>query len=370
MAIARMIKLLTRRWREFLLLATSLMLAGLLMEAGYRAFQYVTLPGRIGALMDATLRPEVQFDVDTGYRYSPNYDGALGEPWNSHWHTNSHGHVSRYEYPLAKPTGEYRVAVIGDSFTASITANVRWTEVLETELNSSPEWKAAVGGKSTRVINFGVDGMGMVQFGAMVQHHAVNFQPDLVVVNFIVDDILRRLTYRALPSADGGDRPTYVRKRFLSHVDWFGLCPALLAETVGRLWGMKCGLPLRADVFLESSPDLRYIDRAEALQAAAAAVRSIIAAAPAVIFVQAPLLQELENRPDKEWVGLVADLQSLVAGLSIISMQSAIGAFPTASFFVPRDGHYNDRGTTIYGREVARELIRHAEKPMAFQRAR
>jgi hypothetical protein len=84
---------------------------------------------------------------------------------------NSHGHVSQFEYPKQKPSGEYRIAVVGDSMTANITNNVRWTEVLEASLNASPEWRVRVGDSFTRVINFAVDGMGMVQFAGMVRHH-------------------------------------------------------------------------------------------------------------------------------------------------------------------------------------------------------
>jgi hypothetical protein len=44
--------------------------------------------------------------------------------------------------------------------TANITNSVRWTEVLEEDLNASSKWKTRVDGKGTRVINFGVDGIG------------------------------------------------------------------------------------------------------------------------------------------------------------------------------------------------------------------
>ena len=58
---------------------------------------------------------------------------------------------------------------------------------------------AAVGDKFTRVINFGVDGMGMLQFAAMVRHHAIAFEPDLIIVNMISDSILRRIRYVGVP---------------------------------------------------------------------------------------------------------------------------------------------------------------------------
>ena len=44
----------------------------------------------------------------------------MGHPSYSRWRTNSHGHIARSEYPKAKPVGEFRIAVIGDWFTAGL----------------------------------------------------------------------------------------------------------------------------------------------------------------------------------------------------------------------------------------------------------
>src|SRR5262249_28085289 len=143
-------------------------------------------------------------------------------------------------YKQRKPPGEYRIAVVGDSFTANINNNLRWTELLEEQLNAAPQWRAFVNGRSTRVINLGVDGMGMVQFAAMVRHHAVGFEPDLIIVNFITDDLLRRPRYPLRP--DTGDRNeairAYVRSNLLDRIDWLRLYPELFAATIGHHFGM------------------------------------------------------------------------------------------------------------------------------------
>ena len=350
---------MTIRWRELALLIASLLLGYLLAEAGYRAIQYATLPERIAALMETKRSagaPEVHvFDAHTGYRYGPHLPHGLASP--NPWHTNSHGHIAEVDYPRAKPAGEYRVAVLGDSFTAGINNTIRWTSVLEADLNGSPEWNAAIGGKATRVINFGVDGFGLVQMAAMLRYHALDFAPDRVLVNFIVDNVWRRVTYRQAPH-ERAELPAYVRRQFLGRVDWLSVCPALLAETVGYLWGMNCGLPLRADVFLGASPQLRYADRRAALVAAAAAARSILDTAPAAVFLQAPLQAELESRPPAEWVGLIDELRQLAPNLDITSMRNAFGTVPPASLFDTRDGHYTDQGNILYGHAIARELIR------------
>src|SRR5262249_38186690 len=119
---------------EVALLLVSVLISYSIAEAAYRAVQYVTLPGRIAALGQATIASaggEYAFDADVGYRYGPNQDVTFAAPWNSHWRTNSYGHVASDDYPTAKPRDEFRIAVIGDSFTANIVNNVRWTETLE-----------------------------------------------------------------------------------------------------------------------------------------------------------------------------------------------------------------------------------------------
>ena len=84
------------------------------------------------------------------------------------------------------------VLVIGDSFTANVTSTLRWTDVAEDALNASSDWTRSVGGRTTRVINFGLDGIGTGQFGAVVERLALPFDLDLLIVNMLKDDLIRR----------------------------------------------------------------------------------------------------------------------------------------------------------------------------------
>jgi hypothetical protein len=330
------------------------------------------------------------FDAHAGYRYTPNFTGQRGHPWNSHWRTNSHGHVSRFEYPKRKPPGEYRIAVVGDSMTANITNNVRWTEVLQEQLNASPQWQASVAGRLTRVMNSGIDGMGMVQFGALVRHHVMEFEPELIVVNFISDSFLRRVRYLNVPYL-GRDREEnirrYVQRNYLDRINWFSLHPELFAATVGRFWGMRGSLPIDPKMHLASDPDFRFATRQEAITASAAAIRDMLSVAPNILFLQMPLLEELEGNPYPAWIGLVEDVQRIVPDFKVVSLKPQMDvlldgkrlrdrpelrgmgrlqilALPSERnlehyrwFFLPEDHHYTDYGTTLYAREVARFLI-------------
>jgi len=328
-------KWLTDHWREVLLVCASTGLTYLLMEIGYRAYQYRTLPDRLFAEVAAqpSTGPSAQdqflYDAHTGYRYTPNFAGRRGHPWNSHWRTNSHGHVSQFEYPQRKPSGEYRIAVIGDSFTANITNNVRWTELVEERLNASAQWRASVGGQFTRVINFGVDGMGMIQFAAMVRHHAMDFAPDLVIVNFIADDILRRVRYLNRPAGDG-DRNAkiraYVQDNFLHRIDWLRPYPELFAATFGQYFGMRTQLPLDHRMHFAREPAFKFDSRTEAITASAAVVREILGEIPNILFLQAPMFQELAGWSIPEWDGLVRQFRQAVPEFPVVVMQPRMEA--------------------------------------------
>jgi len=343
---------------EVALLLVSVLISYSIAEAAYRAVQYVTLPGRIAALGQATIASaggEYAFDADVGYRYGPNQDVTFAAPWNSHWRTNSHGHVASDDYPTAKPRDEFRIAVIGDSFTANIVNNVRWTETLERELNASAEWRSAIADKPTRVINFGVDGFGLTQFAAMLHYQAIGYEPDIVIVNFISDDVWRRLSYRRNPATEP-ERRRYIRDRFLNRVDWLGVCPELLAAVAGRFIGLQCTMPLFAVDYVATDDGLRYGSRDEAIEAAASAVSSIRADAPGAIFLRAWLRYELDPPPPDELKGIVEDLVAAAPEMRPISMKRAVPDGPLDPAFLV-DGHYGDAMTEIYGRAVASELI-------------
>jgi len=386
---------LAAHWRDGLLLLTSISLAYAVLEVGYRFYQYRTLPDRLFAAVAAQLSngpsatDQFMFDADTGYRYTPNFEGRRGAPWHSRWRTNSHGHVSQFEYPWRKPAGEYRIAVVGDSMTANITNNVRWTELVEQQLNASEPWRAAVAGRFTRVINFGVDGMGMVQFAAMLRHHVLAFEPDLVIVNFITDDLLRRLRYLNRPHDGAGRNETvrlYVKTNFLDRIDWFRPYPELLAATVGRFFGMKPRLPLDPLALLAEDPAFKFDTRAEAIRASAAAAREMLAAFTNILFLREPMFQELEGWTLPEWDGLEQQFEAAVPELPVVSMQPRMEALLAGKrqkdrpdlaglrwrqlwampdeqrlelyrWFFQGDFHPTDYGTTLYAGEVARFLI-------------
>lgn len=94
------------------------------------------------------------------------------------------------EIPYAKPEGEFRILVLGDSFCDAIEVPVgnRFTELLQSALDQR------VGAGRVRVINAGVVGWSNSQELVYFEQEGVRFQPDLVLLavyphNDVVDNV-------------------------------------------------------------------------------------------------------------------------------------------------------------------------------------
>src|SRR5437868_2138882 len=85
-----------------------------------------------------------------------------------------------------------------DLLAAGVMNATRWPAELERRLNANPEWGRRAGGRRTRVINTARDGIGAIQFRTVFEHDARRFDPDLVVVSLILDDLRRLPVTRGL----------------------------------------------------------------------------------------------------------------------------------------------------------------------------
>jgi hypothetical protein len=89
------------------------------------------------------------------------------------------------EYPLAKPPGTFRIAILGDSFVEALQVpfDSCTAKRLEARLAAAP------GGVRYEVLNFGVSGYGGCQELALLEDVALRFAPDLVVAFFYPNDL-------------------------------------------------------------------------------------------------------------------------------------------------------------------------------------
>ena len=101
------------------------------------------------------------------------------------------------ELPAARPAGERRIAVVGDSFTfgEGVRDEEVWVARMEAQL--SAELGRRQPGASVRALNFGVMGYGLDQQVLRVEERALAQRPDLVLLALFGPDIDRNaLSFR------------------------------------------------------------------------------------------------------------------------------------------------------------------------------
>jgi hypothetical protein len=158
--------------------AVAVVAALLLLEASARlaifGFRGLDLR-RVGLLRDTHPAELVTYDTDPSlvFEYRPNLDVFFKLV---RFRTNSRGMRDR-EYPLAKPPGTFRVAVLGSSF--ALPAGVE----IEDAFHSRLEGRLGRQGPTRyEFLNFAVGMYGPGQCLAMLQRRALAYAPDLVVL--------------------------------------------------------------------------------------------------------------------------------------------------------------------------------------------
>lgn len=93
------------------------------------------------------------------------------------------------EHSIEKPSGFYRIAVLGDSYAEArqVELEEAFWAVLERELADCP----ARNGRTIEVLNFGMAGYGTTQELLTLQHRALAFEPDLVLLAFLTGNDVR-----------------------------------------------------------------------------------------------------------------------------------------------------------------------------------
>ncbi len=167
---------LQRRWMfRVLAVAVASMTAFLLAESFLRFF------------VPDTRSPYV-YDEFTGTRLQPGHQFVFRSEGYSFNLINSHGLRDR-EHSIEKPTGTFRIAILGDSFSEAfqVSQDKTFWAVLERELQAMPEYRD----QTVEVINFGVSGFGTIQEWQMLEHYARDYSPDLVLLAFLPGNDVR-----------------------------------------------------------------------------------------------------------------------------------------------------------------------------------
>lgn len=118
-------------------------------------------------------------DPNIVYRLKPN---ATGFCTGINIKINSYG-FRDYEYKIKKNNETFRIAMIGDSMTLGKGVELKdtFTKQLEGMLNKG-------GNKKYEALNFGVYGYNTLQERYTLEQYALDFNPDLVIITYILND--------------------------------------------------------------------------------------------------------------------------------------------------------------------------------------
>lgn len=399
---------LKRKLFMVLTLVASTVLTYSICEAVYRYSEYRQLvSGKVHPDV-VTESPTDRFDPQTGYSYIPNTRTRYqkftsdGEPLpvDNVIRFNNKGHVSWNDDRVEKPASEFRIAVLGDSFTAALEMSKPWPDVLEELLNQDPDLKQKLGISTFNVINFGQDGIGIIQCAEIHRHKVSLYDADLVALNFISDDVLRSFTHRTTVERDMGDFRYHVtvhtyslpctlenpgsflgtvslaRRDFeatekwkrlrqdigrlqLRRVRWFSLYPELIASKIGN----RIGLPPRLFNPYELS---QYLDDESGYDLAVQACRRIKNTSKDALFLYIPAKWEIpvQQTATAQNSSTVRRILALAPDLDVTDMgryfaRELSDPRDVERCFIPKDGHFSDYGGRVYAQAVYRKLKQH-----------
>lgn len=149
----------------------------LLLEAGVRL-----LAEPAPFYWELRSRPPIEPDPVLGWKRPPGMTFTLTRGKSAREiRINSEG-FRDLERPREKPSGVARIAVLGDSFTEALEAAQERTfpRLLEQRLDAHAAQLRA------EVLTFGMRGYGTAQEYLALRHHALAYQPDVVVLAFFV----------------------------------------------------------------------------------------------------------------------------------------------------------------------------------------
>ncbi|MCA9771871.1 MAG: SGNH/GDSL hydrolase family protein [Myxococcales bacterium] len=161
--------------RNVLLLFLATVLALLIAEAALRA---------AGVSYPQIRRTHPVF----GAAYLPGASGRVRDEGDAFVEINAEGFRDR-SHVVAKPAGTYRVAVLGDSFTAGteVDRDATFPSVVERSLAEC----GALGGRRPEILNFGCGGYGTAQELLVLREVVWKYAPDLVILAVFTGNDIR-----------------------------------------------------------------------------------------------------------------------------------------------------------------------------------
>jgi lysophospholipase L1-like esterase len=167
----------------------SLLVAFCIGELGLRILGH-----RGVAMLDISERIRPVDDDIIDYRYKPDTEHWTGDVI----YRFNHAGFRDEDHLLAKPEGSTRVAVIGDSVT--VGTGVRAEDIFAAQARH-------LLGKDIELINIAMSGLNAPQVVHLLEVEGLRYQPDIVVMNFVLNDCdfytRYQATLRTLGARDG-----------------------------------------------------------------------------------------------------------------------------------------------------------------------
>jgi lysophospholipase L1-like esterase len=183
--------------------------------------------------------------------------------WGSELRTNRLGFRDSKSEVAPKVSSEFRIIVLGDSFTVSagVDFNRIYTSLVESGLRSRfPD---------VRVLNLAVGGYNIIQYRLVLEEVGRRLKPDLIVVGVFPFNDLSNDTYRAnqlmasgrsVPSTSAWYQRSYVYRAYGSRVEsrlktWFGPHRVLASTPVTADTGPQDNLGALQSIFDTAAAD-------------------------------------------------------------------------------------------------------------------
>jgi lysophospholipase L1-like esterase len=257
------------------------------------------------------------------------------------------------DFPRAKPNGELRILMVGDSFTYGDFVDNDAT--LPAQL--AERLQRACG--AVRVVNAGLGGSTIIEQREMLRR-ALPLQPDLVVLTFAENDV-----------ADLARRPMWEElaenRRAKSRLPLSVIYPVLHNTALWNL-AMRARGAMRARQGPEATPQLtaldtdsstaalreQYMSQFHGLQEALAAARIPFALA---LFPSHHAVTSAAQRGQLAWA-LEGGVRSHVPTISLLTALQASRLPVTDLYLLPHDGHPSARGYAVAADSLAAFLKR------------
>ncbi len=98
---------------------------------------------------------------------------------------------SSQDYSTEKEPGEYRIAILGDSYTENLSNDFSWVDIFAQAVEHNEALKKALHAKKITVANFANTGTGIIFMATQLQVISKLYKPDLAIFAFIDEDFSR-----------------------------------------------------------------------------------------------------------------------------------------------------------------------------------